>query len=246
MPEISGWPGAWRLCRRAGGWRGYPAARTRYSQPACSWPSDQTSARLATVSSSTPHRAQRPRRHRGQLGPAGPVEQHRGHDRGGQVRARRRRCRAAASGRPARRRARPPAPAPSSRVLIRPPVSVKRGCPGSRTATRVVERPQRHVERGELVGGGGVACARPRRRPARAAMISVWIGYSMCRRPGAVPAPRRRARPGRSCWRRSPRTPSRSTSSRRRGPPGHGRWRAPRPCPTGRPPRARGTRGPPG
>ena len=99
---------------------------------------------------------QRARRHRGQLGPAGPVKQHGGHDRGRRI---------VADGHDAvlRHQAGPPAAQRLSQLSAeRAGLDQAAGQrePGdlrvAEQRSRVVERAQRHVQRGQLVGRGRV------------------------------------------------------------------------------------------
>ena len=102
-----------------------------------------------------PH-AQRPRRHRRELGPAGPVKQHRGHDRRGQVRADRDDAvlRKQDRDRVAERRRQGLA----ERLVLDQSAGQReaRDVGIAEQRPRVVERTQRHVERGELAGRRGV------------------------------------------------------------------------------------------
>jgi restriction endonuclease len=102
-----------------------------------------------------PH-TQRPRRHRGELGPARPVKEHRGHDRRGQVGADRDDAvlREQDRDRVAERRRQGLA----ERLVLDQSAGQReaRDVGIAEQRTRVVEGTQRHVERGELAGRRGV------------------------------------------------------------------------------------------
>jgi restriction endonuclease len=102
-----------------------------------------------------PH-AQRSRRHRRELGPARPVKQHRGHDRRGQVGADRDDAvlREQDRDRVAERRRQGLA----QRLVLDQPAGQReaRDVGIAEQRARVVERAQRHIERGELAGRRGV------------------------------------------------------------------------------------------